>query len=378
MENILETKNNLLKPPKIGEIVEGKVVGTERAAIFLDLGVWGTGIIYGKEFLEAKENLKNLKIGDKIFAKIMELENEEGYVELSMAQAGKELTWEALRQKKEEGESIKVKILKANKGGLISEISGIAAFLPVSQLSAEHYPRVEGGETSQILQELQKFISKELEVKILSLDQRADQLILSEKLIETEKMKEILKNYKVGDVAQGEIVGITDFGVFMKFPLPADLRRPKPTMVGEGRSRGAKAGKNKESLEGLIHISELDWRIVEDPAEIVKIGEIVKAKIIDLTNGKVSLSLKALKKDPWQDIEKKYKKGDIVSAKVTKFNPFGAFVQITPKIQGLCHISEFGSQKKMEEVLKIGKKYDFKILLIEPKEHRMTLKLVKE
>ncbi len=352
MKNILETENNLFKPPKIGEIVEGKVIGRERAAVYLDLGIRGTGIIYGKEFFDAKDTLRDLKIGDRIFAKIIDLENEEGYIELSMAQAGKEITFESLRQKKEKGEVIKAKILKANKGGLISEISGIPAFLPVSQLSSEHYPKVEGADSSKILRELQKFIGKDLEVKILTLDLEQEQIILSEKIKEAEKIKEILKNYKVGSIVEGEISGLVDFGAFIKF--------------------------GKENLEGLIHISELDWKIIEDPSEVVKIGQKVKAKIIDISDAKVSLSLKVLKKDPWKDIEKKYKKGGIVSGRVTKFNPFGAFVQMTPKIQGLCHISEFDSQQKMQDILKIGKKYNFKILLIEPKEHRMSLKLVSE
>jgi len=348
MRNILE-KDNLLRPPKIGEIVEGKVIGKGRSSLFVNLIPWGTGIIYGKEFQEAKDNLKNLKIGDTIFAKIMDLENEEGYIELSISGASKELTWEALKQKKEKGEILTVRILGANKGGLLSEISGIPAFLPVSQLSPEHYPKVEGADTTKILRELQKFIGQELEIKIFDLDLKQEKLILSEKAKEAEKIKEILKKYKLGEVVEGEITGLVDFGTFIKF--------------------------DSENLEGLIHISELDWQLIEDPAEIVKIGQKVKAKIIEISDDKVSLSLKALKKDPWKNIEKKYKKGDIVKGKVTKFNPFGAFVQITPKIQGLCHISEFGTRPKMEEILKIGKKYDFQILLIDSKEHRINLKL---
>jgi small subunit ribosomal protein S1 len=360
MKEIIE-KDNLLKPPKIGEIVEGKIISKGGSTLFLDLGRWGTGIIYGKEFQEAKETLKNLKIGDKIFAKIIDLENEEGYIELSISQAGMELAWEALRQKKEKGESLVIKILGANKGGLLTEISGITGFLPVSQLSSEHYPKVEGGDSTKILRELQKFIGKEMRVQIFDLDQKTEKLILSEKATETEKIKEILKNCKVGDVVEGEITGLTDFGAFIKF-LPPKAQRTK-----DG---------SPESVEGLIHISELDWQLVEDPAEIVKLGEKVKAKIIEISGDKVSLSLKALKKDPWEDIEKKYKKGDVVSGEVTKFNLFGAFVKISPKIQGLCHISEFGSKSKMEEILRIGKKYDFQILSIDPKEHKMSLKLV--
>ncbi len=349
MKEMLE-KNNLLKPPQVGKIIEGKVIGRGRSALYLDLGAFGSGIIYGKEFQEAKEEIKDLKIGDTVFAKIIDLENEDGYVELSLSQASDELTWEKLKQKKEAGETLKVKISGANKGGLLTEVSGIPAFLPVSQLLPEHYPRVEGAESSKILKELQKFVGKELEVKIFDLDPKENKLILSEKAKESEKIKEILKNYQVGDIVEGEITGITDFGVFIKF--------------------------GKEGLEGLIHISELDWQLIEDPNEIVKVGQKVKAKIISISNDRVSLSLKALKKDPWEEIEKKYKKGDVVSGVVTKFNPYGAFVKLTPKIQGLCHISEFGTKTKMESTLKIGEKYNFQILSIDPKEHRMSLKLL--
>lgn len=367
----LLVKNNLLKSPKIGDIIEGKVIGKARKAFYLDLGATGTGIIYGREFQEAKDQLKDLKIGDSIFAKIIDLENEEGYIELSVSGASRELTWEVLRQKKEEGEQTTVKILGANKGGLLTEIAGIPAFLPVSQLSSQHYPRVEAGEGSKILKELQKFIGKEIKIIIFDLNPKERKLILSEKAKETEKLKEIIKNYKVGDVVDGEITGVTDFGAFMRFSKKGTGSKPV-----EGAHPESIEGTRPESIEGLIHISELDWRIIEDPSEVVKVGEKLQAKIIDISNDKVSLSLKDLKKDPWQDVEKKYKKGDAVEGKVTKFNPFGAFIQITPKIQGLCHISEFGSQKKMQESLEINKKYQFEILLIDPAEHRMSLKLI--
>jgi len=361
MGNILE-KEDLSRPPKPGEIMEGKVVAKESGKLFLDLGPIGTGIIYGKEFYEAKSKIKNLKIGDLLFAKIVDLENEDGYIELSISKAGIEMSFGSLRRKKEGGEKISVKIMGANKGGLISEVMGIPAFLPVSQLMPEHYPRVEKGDTAKILKELQKFVGKDLEVKILDLSQRGEQIILSEKAKESDKVKEILKNYKVGDIVNGEITGITDFGAFMKFPVS-----DKDAINNE-----------TESLEGLIHISEMDWKIVENPTEIVKVGDKLQAKIIDISENKVSLSLKALKKDPWMDSETKYKKGEIVSGRVSKFNPFGAFVQLSPEIQGLCHISEFGLREKMEEKIKIGKEYNFQILEIKPEEHRMSLKLISE
>jgi small subunit ribosomal protein S1 len=339
-----------LKPIKIGQIVEGEVLGRGKSSLFLDLGPFGTGIIYGREFYNAKEELKDLEKGDKLSAKVIDLDNEEGYIELSASRASKELAWENLKQKKESGEILKVKIKGANRGGLLTKVSNIPAFLPVSQLSNEHYPRVEGGNAEKILKALQDFVGKTLEVKIFDLSQKEEKLILSEKAKNLEKIKEILKNYKVGDEVMAEVTGITDFGAFVRF--------------GE-----------KDALEGLIHISELDWKIVEHPSEIVKVRDKIKAKIIEISDNKVFLSLKALKKNPWEDIEKKYKKGDIIPGKVVKFNPFGAFIELKEKIQGLVHISEFSTQKKMQERLKIGKKYNFKILSIEPKEHKITLSL---
>src|SRR3989338_3104470 len=347
MKDLLE-KNNLLRTGKIGDIAGGTIVGAGQSTIYIDLGPIGTGIIFGREFYQAKTELKKMQIGDKVFSKIVDLENEDGYIELSLSEAGKEIGWDKLRKIKENDEIIKVKILGANKGGLIAEVESIQGFLPVSQLAPEHYPRVEGADKTKILQKLQQLIGSDLEVKIFDVNPQEEKLIFSEKATDTEKLKEILKNYKMDDVVEGEITGVVDFGAFMKFG----------------------------DLEGLIHISELDWQLIENPSEIVKVGEKVKAKIIEITDdGRVSLSLKALKKDPWQGIEEKYKKSDVVDGKVTKFNPFGAFVEVEQKIQGLCHISEFGTKSKMEEQLKIGGTYNFKILQIEPAEHRMTLKL---
>ena len=365
IEKIEETKKDikkedLMKPPKIGEIVKGKIIGQGRASVFLDLGIYGTGIIFGREFYEAKNELKNLKTGDSIFTKVVDLENEEGYIELSLSKAGKEIAWEELAQKKENDESIKIKVIGANKGGLLAEVSGISAFLPVSQLSSANYPKVEGGDSQKILKSLQKFIGQELEVKVFDFDKKEEKLILSEKAKQNKKIKEILDSYKIGDIIEGEVTGVVDFGAFVKFSSPENQKE------------------EITELEGLIHISELDWQLIEDPSEIIKNGQKVKAKIIDISNGKVSLSLKALKEDPWKDIEDKYKKGDVIKGEVTKFNPFGAFIKITDEIQGLCHVSEFSSHNKMEEMLEIGKKYDFQIVTIEPLEHRMSLKLIQE
>ncbi len=353
-ESVSELPSHFLS---VGSIVEGKVVARDRSALFIDLGLMGTGIIFGKEFYGAKETIKSLNIGDKVVAKIVELENDEGYKELSLQDAAKEINWQDLRAMKENEEIITVKITGVNKGGLLTSIKGLAAFLPVSQLSPENYPRVEDADKQKILKELQKFIGKSLEVKVLDLLPQENKLILSEKAKTDQALKEALKNYKKGDIIEGKITGIADFGVFIKFP--------------------ANGAEEKSQIEGLIHISELDWQLVQNPAEIVKVGETVKAQIIDISNNQVFLSLKSLKENPWDVIEKDHKKGDKIQGKVISFSPFGAFIEVMPKIRGLCHISEFASQKEMEDSLKVGETYQFEILLIEPKEHRMSLKLTK-
>lgn len=348
MEKLLDEYQ--AKPVKEDQIIEGEIIKVGKARLFIDLGSQGTGIIYGREFYKAKNELKDVDIGDSIPVKVKNPDTEDGYVELSLKEASQELTWENLEEKKEQDEPFKVKILGANKGGLLAELSGISAFIPASQLAPEHYPKVEDGDKSEILKELQKLVGEELKVKILDLDPEQEKLILSEKAAQEKKVKEVLEGFEEGDKVKGTISGIADFGAFMKFK-----------------------GKEGKEVEGLIHISELDWKLVEDPSEIVEEGEEVEAEIISIEGDKVSLSLKALKENPWEDVEEKFQKGDIVEGEVTKFENFGAFVKLAPKIQGLCHVSCFGSQQKMNSALEIGKKYNFEVLLVEPEEHKIIL-----
>ncbi len=262
-------ENDLIKVPKIGEILEGQVIDKKNAVVYIDLKDWGVGIIYGKEFYDAKLKLKKIKKGDTVFTKIIGPVDEDGYLELSLNQAGEEMAWKNIKEQKINNEIIKVKITGANKGGLLAEFSGITAFLPVSQLSPINYPKVEGGDNQKILKALQEFIGKEMSLKVFDVDPKEGKLILSEKAKETEKIKEFLDNYQVGDIVEGEITGVVDFGAFIKF--------------------------GKESLEGLIHISELSKKMIKDPSEIVKLGDVIKAKIIEISNNKIFLSIKGLK-----------------------------------------------------------------------------------
>ncbi len=333
--------------PREGDITEGKIVGKGRAAAFIDLGSFGTGIIYGKEFQSTKDELKDLQDGDSVAVKIISVDSEDGYVECSRIQAKKEMAWGILEKQKENEETITVKIEGANKGGLLTKISGIPSFIPSSQLSTEKYPRVEGGDSSKVLKELQKFIGTEIAVRILDLSKENEKIILSEKAQEIEDKRESLDAYEEGDIVEGEVTGIVPFGAFIKF--------------GDG-------------IEGLIHISELDWSLVEDPHSILKEGDVIKAQLLKIDGGKVFLSLKSLKKDPWKDIKEKYKEGDKLKGKVTKIVAFGAFIEIEEGLQGLCHISEFDSKNELEETLEKEKEYDFKIVSLDADQHRLGLR----
>lgn len=336
--------------PKPGDIVETRIIASKPQAIYLDLEGFKTGIILGREIKKNPQEFKNIKAGDLITVKVIKLENEDGYVETSLLKAGEEKKWQFLKEKMENGEIIEAEVLKANKGGLMIEVNGVEAFMPVSQLSSSHYPRVEGGDKQKILQALNKLINKKIKLKIIDLDVKEKKLIISEKATEEKKLKKALEKHKTEDIIEGEITGIVDFGAFVKF----------------------------DGLEGLIHISEIDWQIIDDPAEFFKVGDKVKAKIVEIEDDKISLSTKALKVNPWEKVREKYDTGQTIKGKVVKFNPFGAFVKLDKNIQGLAHISEFGTEIKMKEILKIGKEYEFKILSIKPSEYRMALKPVFE
>ena len=337
---------------KAGEIVQTKVIGILRSRLFLDLSPVGTGVIEGKEFSSAKNALRKFSKGEVIKAKLLGKEDKEGYIEMSFNEANKFLSWSSLEDKRRKRETITVRVTGANKGGLLTQINGIPGFIPVSQLSSEHYPRVEEANKIEILKKLQKLIGQELKVKIITASEKEDKLILSEKENSLPEIEKILRKYKEGDVVEGIITGVTDFGAFIKFPADS----PK--------------------LEGLIHISEFDWKLIKNPKELVKVGQVIKAKIIKIDNQeRIFLSLKALKTDPWSKIEEQLKGKNTVKGTITKINPFGVFVQVSPEIQGLAHISEFDSPNEMSK-LKEGQNYEFKILSIKPKEHRLSLKLI--
>ena len=337
-----------------GDVVEATLLKKTRRYAFFDLGKFGTGLVYGAEFSNARPALKNMSVGDKIPARVETLDGYMGYVELSLSEAGKQKLWQQVKDLEESGEIVKVKISGANQGGLMADLLGLKAFLPFSQLAANHMPEGLENDKAKLVEELKKMTGEELSVKVINVNQRNNKLIVSEResSVPSSNIKELLSKYVVGQTVDGVVSGIADFGIFVRFA-------------------------DNPEIEGLVHISEIAHRLIESPKEVIKLGESVKVKILDIKEGRVFLSLKALQTDPWASVAEKYHVGDAVSGTVYKFNPFGAIVEFEGGIQGMIHISEFGGMEEMKKELELKKSYKFEVSSLKPEERRMILKLKK-
>jgi len=339
--------DHIKTPPQAGDVVEGTIIELVRGRLYVDLPPWGTGIIYGREYLNAADVLRKANPGDTITAKVVDPSGIEGYIELSLKEARQAAIWGEAEAAILNGTTYNLTVEEANKGGLILSWQGIKGFLPASQLAKEHYPRVPEGDKDKIFSELLKLQGMPLSVRIITADPKEGKLIFSEKSGEEETEKtNLIDKYQVGDIVDGEVTGAVDFGVFVKL---------------------------EQGLEGLVHISELDWGLVEDPRTLYSVGDRVQVKVIEIKDDKISLSIKALKENPWKHAAETYKKGQEVSGVIIKYNKHGALASIEEGVAGLVHISEFGSPAELRETLELGKTYPFTITLFEPKDQRMTL-----
>ncbi|MBU6214940.1 S1 RNA-binding domain-containing protein [Patescibacteria group bacterium] len=334
-------------PPSLGDLVEGTIIAINRGRVYVDLPPFGTGLIYGREYLNAADVLRKANPGDTISAKVVDPAGREGYIELSLKEARQAAIWGEAETAIINETPYSLVVEEANKGGLILTWQGIQGFLPASQLSKEHYPRVPEGDKEKILGELMQLIGKPLSVRIITADAKEGKLIFSERTgNEAEEKASLIDKYQIGDSAEGEVTGIVDFGVFVKL---------------------------EPGLEGLVHISELDWGLVEDPHALFAVGDKVRVKVIEIKDGKISLSIKALKENPWRTATERYARGMEVPGVIIKYNKHGALASIEEGVAGLVHVSEFESPAALRETLELGKTYPFTISLFEPKEQRMTL-----
>jgi len=341
---------NLTIFPKVGDIVKGKILSVDKGEVRIDVEGVTTAIVRGAEIFTESQEYANLKPGDEVEGTVIDLENENGEMELSFKVAGMQRVWDNLRKWMKDGITVKAKVLAANKGGVMMQVGAVAGFMPVSQLNPDHYPRVMGGDKNRILEKLQELIGKDLEVKVIDVDENDEKLIVSEKSVWDDAQKAVLEAYKVGDTVDGEVSALTSFGAFIKF--------------GQG-------------LEGLIHISEIAWQRIDHPKDLLKVGDRVQAQIIQLDHSKIYLSMKRLVEDPWKLVKDKYKIGDTVKGKILKIEPFGLMIGLDKDIHGLAHVSELSDEPiaNIQSKFQIGTEMDFTVVSLEPTEHRLGLRV---
>ena len=339
--------------PQVGDIIKGKVVSASKSEVKLDFDGVMMGVVRGPELYVEVPEFANLKPGDEVEAAVIEDENENGELELSFRQVGQEKAWDHLRAASKDKSTVTVKIIDANKGGLLARYCQINGFLPVSQLAPENYPRISGGDKSKILEKLKGFVGQEFEVNVMTLNEVENKIIFSEKDVWTKRQKPALDKYQTGMVVEGKITAVTNFGLFVSFD---------------------------EGMEGLIHISELAWQRIDSPSELYHVGDKIQAEIVGIEGAKIFLSAKKLMRDPWQEASAKYQAGQVVKGTILKVNPFGLFVKLDDEIHGLAHISQIGlaAKDKITDLFKSGEERDFEIVNISPSEHRLGLKLASE
>lgn len=330
---------------KSGDVVEGVVTSVRKNEVWIDLGANGVGVVMRREIGHGQQ----LEEGQQIVVSVVDPELDEGHALLSMRRAAKDRGWDELQKVFDNQEIIEISPYDANRGGLLVELEGIRGFLPVSQLAAGHYPRVSGADKDEILQKLNALTSKSLRVRILDISRKDNKLIFSEKEAVKDDMAQRFSKLKVGDVVEGVVTGVIDFGAFV----------------------------NVDGIEGLIHISEISWERVEDPRNYVKNGQTIEAKIIAIDKDRLSLSLKQMQEDPWLNEVKAFKKGDTVEGKVTRITPFGAFVQLSPAVEALVHVSEMSDDEGAdpEKIFQLNEKKKFKVLDIDTEGRKIALSL---
>jgi small subunit ribosomal protein S1 len=330
---------------KTGDVIEGTITSVRKHEVWIDLGAHGVGVVMRREIGHGQK----LEEGEKVTTSVVDPEMDEGFALLSMKRAVKDKGWDELKKIFDDQDTIEITAYDANRGGLLVELEGIRGFLPVSQLAAGHYPRVSGADKDEILQKLAALVDKPIRARILDISRKDNKLIFSEKEAIKQDMQASFAKLKVGDVVEGIVTGVIDFGAFV----------------------------NVDGIEGLIHISEISWERVENPRDYVKVGDTVKAKIIAIDKDRLSLSLKQMSEDPWLQQAKAFKVGDMVEGKVTRITPFGAFVQLGPSVEALVHVSEMSDDESAdpEKIFELNQKKKFKIIDVDTENRKIALSL---
>jgi small subunit ribosomal protein S1 len=345
-------------PPKKNELVSGRVVSINDREILIDLGAKSEGIVSGKE-IEAlpKDFRSTLEIGQEVYAYVVTPEDRNGNVVLSLARAINERDWRSAEELFERQEAMESHIAGFNKGGVIVKIGRLRGFVPASQLSLSHQ-RMLGDESLPPEQRYQKLVGQKTYVKVIEIDRERNRLILSERAAAKEaraaQKDKLLSEIDIGSIVEGEVSSVKDFGVFV------DLG----------------------GADGMIHLSELSYQRVKHPSEVIREGDRVKVKVIsiDRDSGRIGLSLKALQTDPWADLDKRYRPGQLVEAEIIKIHPkHGAFARLKDDeaIEGLIPLSELSDKMvaNPRDVIKEGQVVTLRVMRVEPEQKRIALSL---
>lgn len=335
-----------IKPLQAGSFVEGVVLSIKKHEMWLDIGEYGVGLVVRRELTTSPD----IVVGATIKASVINPETKEGHALLSLRQVAKDKSWETIQSAYENNDILTISPYDANRGGLLAEIEGVRGFLPVSQLAPDNYPRVSGSDKDEILQKLNKLIGKPFQVCVLDVSRKDNKLIFSEKEALKEGLAEQLAKMKVGDVVEGKVAGVIDFGAFV----------------------------NINGIEGLIHISEISWERVEDPRHHIKEGEQIKVKIIAIDKERLALSIKQLTPNPWKQEAEGLESGSVVKGKITRITPFGAFVQISPSVEALVSVSDMADGKKApspSKLFKLGETREFVVTEINHEGRKISLSL---
>lgn len=348
MQELLKDSPQVFRA-KPGELVEGIVIFKGKNKMLLDLAGVATGIVSGRELRDSLNTFRELNVGETVASLVLEEENDEGMVVMSLRMASQQKAWDRFHKMIADDKTMKFTAQEANKGGLLANIDGIRTFLPVSQLSPSNYPRVNNADTSEIITRLSKFIGHTFTVKIITLDEASGKIVVSEREAMAEERAKALEGLTVGAVKDGLVSGIVKFGLFVAF----------------------------DGLEGLVHISEIAWGHVKNPSEFAQVGDRVKVKIIGVDGEKLSLSIKQITKDPWEEIAERYPVGKKVEGAVVRFADYGAFLALEKDITGLVHLTEISHDKVTDpsQALKIGQKVEAQVINIDIDERRIGLSI---
>ena len=343
MEEYLDQEEAFSKRIAHGDIIDGVVVRVDPDEVLVDVGSKSEGVISSRELGTKEAGTPDLQAGDRIKVFVLQPENEDGNVVLSLRRARAESVWLKAQDKQVSGELMEAEVREQNKGGLIVNILGLRGFLPTSQVSRSY---------SASLQEL---VGQRIGVKILEVNRKRNRLIVSQKAAFDEdrarQRTELFDRLKVGDDVRGKVSGLTSYGAFV----------------------------NLGAADGLIHISELSWDRVANVGDVLQVSQEVDVRVIKLDpeTSRISLSLRQLGVDPWDHIEKRYPPGAIIEGEVTKTKKYGAFLQIGDGIEGLLHISELAWEhvEHTEDVVQVGQTLQVRVLQADRARRRISLSL---